>query len=66
MAKKSSSQERENLPITFSHACDVSSLPLIHLDPFDGMLIAQARCESLTLITHDDNICRYDLSVKKA
>ena len=56
----------EKLAITFQHACEVSALPLIHQDPFDRMLVAQARCESLTLITHDEEICRYDVSVQKA
>lgn len=48
-------------PITFDHAWAVSKLPLHHRDPFDRMLSAQARCESLTLLTADPAILRYDV-----
>ena len=41
------------LPITFRHAQSAGSLPRHHADPFDRMLIAQAQCESLTLVTRD-------------
>jgi PIN domain nuclease of toxin-antitoxin system len=47
------------LPITFEHAWAVSQLPLHHRDPFDRMLIAQARCEDLTLLTADHVIAAY-------
>ena len=49
------------LPITFDHAWTVSKLPLHHRDPFDRMLIAQARCEDLTLLTGDPAIAAYDV-----
>jgi PIN domain nuclease of toxin-antitoxin system len=49
------------LPITFDHAQAVSKLPLHHRDPFDRMLIAQARCEDLTLLTADPAIAAYDV-----
>ena len=49
------------LPVTFDHASAVSKLPLHHRDPFDRMLIAQARCEDLTLLTADPAIMAYDL-----
>jgi PIN domain nuclease of toxin-antitoxin system len=39
------------LPIEFEHAFAVRELPLHHADPFDRMLVAQAQCEGLTLIT---------------
>ena len=38
-------------PISFEHAIAVGRNPRIHRDPFDRMLIAQARCEELTLLT---------------
>jgi len=47
------------LPITISHALDVGKLPLIHQDPFDRMLVAQAGVEGLTLVTRDENIQKY-------
>jgi PIN domain nuclease of toxin-antitoxin system len=49
------------LPITFDHASAVSHLPLLHRDPFDRMLIAQARCEDLMLLTADPAIAAYDV-----
>jgi len=49
------------LTITFAHASAVSKLPLHHRDPFDRMLIAQARCEDLTLLTADPAIKAYDV-----
>ena len=47
------------LPITFQHAERAGGLPLLHRDPFDRMLVAQAQAESLTLITGDASIARY-------
>ncbi len=35
-------------------------LPLLHRDPFDRMLIAQAQHEQLTLVTGDESIVQYD------
>jgi len=48
------------LPIHISHTLAVESLPFIHADPFDRLLIAQCKVEGLTLITHDKNIMKYD------
>ena len=47
------------LPITCEHAMVAGRLPLIHRDPFDRMLVAQAQCEGLTLATRDPLIQRY-------
>jgi len=51
------------LPITHEHAIAAGRLPLIHRDPFDRMLVAQARHEGLTLATRDANIQRYEVPV---
>jgi PIN domain nuclease of toxin-antitoxin system len=51
------------LPITFEHATQAGRLPLIHRDPFDRMLVAQARSEDLTLVTRDAEIQKYEVSV---
>jgi PIN domain nuclease of toxin-antitoxin system len=51
----------EPLPIAFGHAAEVGRLPALHADPFDRMLVAQARVERLVLVTHDDRIARYDV-----
>ena len=47
------------LPITHDHALAAGRLPLLHRDPFDRMLVAQARVEEMTLVTHDPQIHRY-------
>ena len=51
------------LPIRWQHACAVSGLPRHHDDPFDRMLIAQARVERLVLVSYDDLFGRYDVSL---
>jgi PIN domain nuclease of toxin-antitoxin system len=47
------------LPISPRHAAGVEALPLLHADPFDRLLIAQALAEPLRLVTHDQAIARY-------
>lgn len=42
------------LPITGAHAAKVAELPLLHKDPFDRMLVAQALCEPMILFTNDE------------
>lgn len=51
------------LPITLAHLRRVQSLPPIHGDPFDRMLVAQAQSESLHLLTNDADIARYDVPI---
>lgn len=51
----------QSLPVQISHAVHVYDLPPHHNDPFDRMLIAQSRLESLPLVTKDEDIRRYDL-----
>ena len=50
------------LDIKIEHAMLAGQLPLLHRDPFDRMLIAQARIENLTLITNDEEIGKYDVT----
>lgn len=47
------------LHVTADHAFAVAELPLIHADPFDRLIIAQARTEGLTLLTSDAVVARY-------
>lgn len=54
------------LPIRFDHAVLAGALPRHHDDPFDRMLVAQARCESLTLVTADPRLARYRVAVVPA
>ena len=47
------------LPVTSAHAVYVESLPAIHKDPFDRILIAQATSEGITLVTADAKVAKY-------
>lgn len=51
------------LSVTIAHSLEVRQLPPIHRDPFDRLLIAQARHERLTLVTVDRLIRRYPVDV---
>jgi PIN domain nuclease of toxin-antitoxin system len=54
------------LAIRPDHAIIAGRLPLIHPDPFDRMLIAQAQCEGLTLVTRDSFCQQYEVAVLPA
>jgi PIN domain nuclease of toxin-antitoxin system len=47
------------LPIISDHVVATESLPLIHKDPFDRVLIAQATVEGVTLLTIDSLVSQY-------
>ena len=47
------------LDVTAEHAAQVEQLPPIHADPFDRLIVAQAFCEPLRLMTHDAVVARY-------
>lgn len=51
------------LPIKPEHAEAIRDLPLHHHDPFDRLLIAQARLEDLTIITADRHFSRYGVEL---
>jgi PIN domain nuclease of toxin-antitoxin system len=55
--------EFTELPVRFSHAERVATLPRHHGDPFDRMLIAQATVEGATLVTHDRRFEPYGIPV---
>jgi PIN domain nuclease of toxin-antitoxin system len=54
-------QPFEFLDITVEHAHAVGDLPLHHRDPFDRMLIAQAKVKNLTIITRDIRFKKYKI-----
>lgn len=54
------------LPIRIVHALAVERLPRHHADPFDRLLVAQARIEGHTLVTADHKISDYDVKVLPA
>jgi len=47
------------LPVLARHPELVENLADLHGDPFDRLLIAQARCESMVLVTHDEKVAAY-------
>jgi PIN domain nuclease of toxin-antitoxin system len=51
------------LGLSPEHGLGVADLPLHHRDPFDRLLIAQARHERLTVVTSDERFAEYDISV---
>ena len=52
------------LPVTGAHAERLATLPPIHKDPFDRMLVAQSLCEPLALLTNDEALMGYGEVVK--
>jgi PIN domain nuclease of toxin-antitoxin system len=51
----------DSLTIQLSHALRAATLPRIHRDPFDRILVAQAQIESMPVLTADPAIARYDV-----
>ncbi len=46
-------------PLTSRHAAQTARLPLLHRDPFDRLLVAQAICEPMRLLTADAKLAEY-------
>lgn len=49
----------QEIAVAGTHALAVGSLPNLHKDPFDRLLLGQARVEGLTLLTHDSMLAQY-------
>lgn len=56
----------EIVPLAIRHIEQVGSLPFHHHDPFDRMLIAQAQCERMTLISSDRHFAKYQVDLLQA
>ena len=54
------------LSLTFDHALEGRALPLLHRDPFDRLLVAQAKVEGLTIVTSDRMLSEYGVPVLAA
>jgi PIN domain nuclease of toxin-antitoxin system len=61
--KHLAAQEVRPLPITHTHTLGVAELPLHHKDPFDRLLIAQAKAEGMTILTADRSFGWYGVGV---
>ncbi|MGI8824997.1 MAG: type II toxin-antitoxin system VapC family toxin [Chloroflexota bacterium] len=53
----------QGLPITLANALAAGSLPRHHDDPFDRMLVAQARAGGFILVSRDPGLSRYDVEL---
>ena len=53
----------QELYVTGIHALAVGGLPPLHKDPFDRLLVAQAQCEGLSLLTSDSMLKDYPASI---
>jgi PIN domain nuclease of toxin-antitoxin system len=51
--------EYTEIPVSSEHALRVHGLPMLHKDPFDRLLLAQARSEGMVLITADTAVAQY-------
>ena len=49
----------QELPVTVRHAAGVARLPILHTDPFDTVLVAQAISEKMQLVTADAQLAAY-------
>lgn len=56
----------EELAITSAHAARVATLPDLHRDPFDRILVAQATVEGMTLLTADRAVLAYPGPIRSA
>jgi PIN domain nuclease of toxin-antitoxin system len=50
------------LPVGMEHVLKLQALPLIHNDPFDRIMIAQAICDDLLFVTADKDVRKYALT----
>jgi PIN domain nuclease of toxin-antitoxin system len=55
----------DELAVTGAHAVALDSLPPLHNDPFDRILLAQAKVEGITLLTSDDRVAQYPGAIRK-
>jgi PIN domain nuclease of toxin-antitoxin system len=53
----------EILPVNLEHVLRLDSLPSLHKDPFDRLLVAQALVEGWELISHDNAVSQYPITV---
>ena len=53
----------QTLAVRFTHLTELELLPLIHKDPFDRMLIAQARAEKMPILSSDSTLRQYDVAI---
>ena len=63
IASQQQTNDLQVLPVALSHVFALQSLPAHHKDPFDRLLVAQAKAEEATLISHDPVFAHYPVKV---
>lgn len=63
IAEQQHANHLELLPVALTHALTVEALPLIHKDPFDRLLAAQAQVENIPLLSRDTIFRQYPMAV---
>lgn len=64
VANQRKANQIELLPVYYNHVLDLDNLPLHHKDPFDRLLIAQARVEGLVILSRDLQFSAYNVPVE--
>lgn len=64
--RRVAAMDGRELPISHADALDAGALPRLHRDPFDRLLVAQARRHGMVLVTADPAITQYDVEVLPA
>jgi PIN domain nuclease of toxin-antitoxin system len=54
-----------HLPVDGAHAAAVATLPAVHKDPFDRLLVAQAQAEHMQLVTNDSQLTAYGAVIRQ-
>lgn len=55
-----------SIPVTAAHGVRAGRLPILHTDPFDRILVAQAQAEGLAVVTRNVYIPQYDVQTVQA
>ncbi len=63
LAKQMEKNRVAVLPIRMTHLAELEKLPPLHRDPFDRMLVAQARAEGMPILSADAALQRYDVAI---
>lgn len=64
IAEQQRTNNIEILPVNLAHALALATLPIAHKDPFDRLLISQARVEGMPFISRDPEFAAYPIAVE--
>lgn len=63
IAEQQETNQIEILPVALEHVLALAELPMLHKDPFDRLIVAQAKTEALTLLSRDPRVAAYGVAV---